>query len=140
MRKSAFCICENKDLINCAVTAQQFNAHVFAIRIVLSLHFLSPKFQASIFYDCTARFVSNLVGNPEDLFSHSEAHLVVCETATSSHCSFFAKSPYIILSEPPSLSQSLVRYCPVSHNVSWYDVFLQYYSPKGRCFQTILYV
>ena len=28
----------------------------------------------AIFCDCTARFVSDLVGNPEDRFSHDEAH------------------------------------------------------------------
>ena len=29
----------------------------------------------AIFYGCTARFVSNLVGNPEDRFSHVAAHI-----------------------------------------------------------------
>ena len=29
----------------------------------------------AIFSDCTAGFVSDLVGNPEDLFSHNEAHM-----------------------------------------------------------------
>ena len=44
VRKPAFCICENKDAdqlhSNCC-------AFVFAIRIVPSLYFLNPKFQAS---------------------------------------------------------------------------------------------
>ena len=43
MRKLAFCICENKD----AVTAKLISAFVFATRIVQSLYFLNPKFQAS---------------------------------------------------------------------------------------------
>ena len=43
MRKSAFCICENKD----AVTVQLISAFVFAIRIVQFLYYLNPKFQAS---------------------------------------------------------------------------------------------
>ena len=30
-----------------------------------------------MFYDCTARFMSDLVGNPEDRFSHNEAHIKV---------------------------------------------------------------
>ena len=52
------------------------SAFVFATRIVQSLYFLSPKFQASsIFCGFTARFVSNLVGNPEDRFSHTEAQI-----------------------------------------------------------------
>ena len=42
MRKPVFCICENKD-------ADQLrgNILVFAIRIVQSLYYLNPKFQAS---------------------------------------------------------------------------------------------
>ena len=58
MRKSAFCICENKDpdqlhsavtaqLISASVTAQLISAFVFPARIVKSLFFLNPKFQAS---------------------------------------------------------------------------------------------
>ena len=31
----------------------------------------------AIFCGCTARFVSDLVGNPEDRFSHNEAHIYV---------------------------------------------------------------
>ena len=60
-------------------TKAQISAFVFASRIVQSLNFLNPKFQASsyIFYGCTARFVSDLVGNPEDGFSHNEAHIVL---------------------------------------------------------------
>ena len=59
MRKPAFCICENKD----AVTAKLISTFVFATLIVLSLYFLS--------------FVSDLVGNPEDRFSHNEALIIV---------------------------------------------------------------
>ena len=29
----------------------------------------------ALFFDFTARFVSDLVGNPEDRFSHNEAHI-----------------------------------------------------------------
>ena len=46
MRKPAFCICENKD-------ADQLRSKPLAIFCV-----------------CTARFVSDLVGNPDDRFSH----------------------------------------------------------------------
>ena len=32
-------------------------------------------FNTSIFCGCTARFVSDLIGNPEDRFSQNEAHM-----------------------------------------------------------------
>ena len=47
MRKPAFCICENKDADQLPVTAKLISAFVFATRIVHSLFFLNPKFQAS---------------------------------------------------------------------------------------------
>ena len=47
MRKPAFCICEKKTQISFAVTAKLISAFVFAIRIVQSLYYLNPKFQAS---------------------------------------------------------------------------------------------
>ena len=43
MRKTDFCICENKD----ADQLRGYSAFVFATRIVQSLYFLNPKFQAS---------------------------------------------------------------------------------------------
>ena len=77
MRKPAFCICENKDADQLAVTAKLISAFVFATRIVQSLFFLDPNFKPlAIFRGCTARFVSDLVGNPEDRFSHNEAHII----------------------------------------------------------------
>ena len=47
MRKTAFCICETKTQISCAVTVQLISTFVFATRIVQSLYYLNPKFQAS---------------------------------------------------------------------------------------------
>ena len=47
MRKPAFCICENKDADQLRGTAKLISAFVFATRIVESLYFLNPKFQAS---------------------------------------------------------------------------------------------
>ena len=47
MRKPDFCICENKDAYQFRVTAKLISAFVFATRIVQSLFFLNPKFQAS---------------------------------------------------------------------------------------------
>ena len=45
MRKPAFCICENKDPD--AVTTELISDFVFATRILQSLYFLNPKYQAS---------------------------------------------------------------------------------------------
>ena len=42
-----FAYAKTKTQISCAVTAQLISAFVFAIRIVQSLNFLNPKFQAS---------------------------------------------------------------------------------------------
>ena len=57
--------------ISCVV-----RAFVFTTQIVLSLYLLNPRFQASghplWLY---SPVVSNLVGNPEDRFSHDAAQL-----------------------------------------------------------------
>ena len=47
VRKPAFCICENKDTDQLAVTAKLISAFVFATRIVQYLLSLNTKFQAS---------------------------------------------------------------------------------------------
>ena len=50
VRKPAFCICEfakTKTRISFAVTAKLISAIFFATRIVQSLHYINPKFQAS---------------------------------------------------------------------------------------------
>ena len=75
MRKPAFAYAKTKTQISFAVTAKLISAFVFATRIVQSLYSLNPKIQAprAIFCGCTARFVSDLVGNPEDRFSQNEA-------------------------------------------------------------------
>ena len=77
MRKTASCICENKDadqLRGNREAAKLIGAFVFATRILQSLYFINSKFQA-IFCGCTVWFVWGLVGNPEDRFSHNEAQL-----------------------------------------------------------------
>ena len=65
-----------KTQISFAVTAKLISVFVFATWIVQSLFYLNPKFQASS-YLCgfTAWFVSDLVGNPEDRFSHNETQM-----------------------------------------------------------------
>ena len=73
MRKPAFGICENKD-------AKLISAFVFATYNVDSTIPLLPKYEIkslAILCDCTACCVWDLVGNPEDRFSHNEAHISV---------------------------------------------------------------
>ena len=61
MRKPDFCLCENKD-------ADQICACVFATQSTISL-LKSRNFKLLACCDCTGRFMSDLVGNNEDLFS-----------------------------------------------------------------------
>ena len=75
MRKLAFCICQNKDADQLRSTCEADHAFVFATRIVQSLFYLNFK-PLAMFCDCTARFVSDLVGNPEDRFSQNEAQIL----------------------------------------------------------------
>ena len=70
-----FAYAKTKTQVSFAVTAKLISAFVFATRIVQSLYFLNPNFKLlTISCGCTARFVSDLVENPEDWFSHNEAH------------------------------------------------------------------
>ena len=72
-----FAYVKTKAQVSCAVTAQLISAFVFAKRIVQSLYFLNfiHNFKPlAILSGCTAWFVSDLVGNPEDWFSHTKAH------------------------------------------------------------------
>ena len=74
MRKSVFCIRENKDvdqLRGNREADQRLCFRFMASRIPLLFKPLS------IFCGCTARFVSELVGSPEDWFSHNEAHILL---------------------------------------------------------------
>ena len=72
MRKPAFCICENKDADQLRGNREADQRLCF--RYTDSTIPLLP-WHLAIFCDCTARFVSDLVGNPEDRFSHNEAHI-----------------------------------------------------------------
>ena len=78
MRKPAFCICENKDADQLRGNREADQRLCF--RYTDSTTPLLPKSEISIkplaiLCGCTARFVSYLVGNPEDRFSHNEAHM-----------------------------------------------------------------
>ena len=76
MRKPDVCLCKNKgagQLCSNCTADQRLCVH----NTVSKIHLLSnPKFQLlSIFCSCTDRFVSDLVGNPEDQFSRVAAHI-----------------------------------------------------------------
>ena len=71
-----FAYAKTKTQISFAVNAKLISVFVFATWIVQSLYFLNPKFKPlAIFCGSTARFVSDLVGNPKDRFSHNEAQI-----------------------------------------------------------------
>ena len=77
MKKPAFVYAKKKKTqISFAVTAKLISAFVFATGIVQSFYFLNPKYQASWdFLWLHSLLVSDLVGNPEDRFSHVGAHI-----------------------------------------------------------------
>ena len=78
MRKPDFRICENKDADQLRGNREADQRLCF--RYTDSTIPLLPKSEIlgplAIFYGCAAWFVSDLVGNPEDRFSHVEAQLV----------------------------------------------------------------
>ena len=80
VRKPLFCICENKG-------ADQLRGNHAADQH-LRFHYIDPsasKIQnlkpLAVFCDCTAQFVSDIVGNPEDKFSHDTAHFVLFQNS-----------------------------------------------------------
>ena len=79
MRKLAFCICENKavDQLCGNHTADQRLCFRFIDGTIPLLHDIyGISKPLAIFCESTARFASDLVGNPEVWFSHNEAHLI----------------------------------------------------------------
>ena len=76
MRKMAFCICENKvsDQLRSNCTADQHLCFRYTDSTIPLLPLQNFK-PLAIFCGCTAQFVSDLVGNPEDRFSHNEAQI-----------------------------------------------------------------
>ena len=76
MRKPTICIGENKDADQLRVTAKLISAFVFATRIVQSLFYLYPKFQASHIFLCLCSLICvGPVQKPHCWFSHEAAHL-----------------------------------------------------------------
>ena len=84
--KTGFLHMQKKAQIHCTVTAQPISAFIFAIRVIQTLYYLNPKFQASghplWLY---GPICVDLVGNPEDRFSHNEAQVIldICTTYPS---------------------------------------------------------
>ena len=98
MRKPDFCICENKD-------ADQLRGNREADQRLCFRHMdsaipLLSKLLAIC--GCTARFVCDLVGYPEDRFSHNEAHFM----SLASFCS----RPDCILPSSNTTTQSTVKF------------------------------
>ena len=79
MRKQAFCICENKDadqLRGNREADQRLCFHYIDSTIPLLRSYIRNFKPLAILCGCTAWFVSDLVENPEDRFSHNEAQIV----------------------------------------------------------------
>ena len=80
MRNPAFCIFENKDadqLRGYREADQRLCFRYTDTRIPLLSKYEISSLQPSSVLSCTARFVSDLVGNPEDRFSQKEAHMLL---------------------------------------------------------------
>ena len=75
-----FCICENKDADqlrgNREADQRLFFRYMESIILLVTSKIRNFK-PLAIFRRCTARFVWDLVGNPEDRFSHNEAQMVL---------------------------------------------------------------
>ena len=73
VNKPDFCLCENKDADRLRGNREADQRLCFHYTDSTIRLLLNTKFQA---FSCTARFVSDLVGNSEDRFSHHEAHFI----------------------------------------------------------------
>ena len=78
MRKPAFCICENKDADQLRGNREADQRLCFRyIDSTIPLLSTYENFKPlAIICDSTARFVWDLVGNPEDRFSQNEAYCI----------------------------------------------------------------
>ena len=76
MRNLDFCICKKKEADQLRGNRKADQRLCFRYTDSTIPLFLKSNFKPlSIFCGCTARFVSDLVGNPEDRFSHNKAHI-----------------------------------------------------------------
>ena len=76
-----FCICENKDAdqLRGNREADQRLCFRYIGSTIPQLSKSNDFKPLAIFCGCTAQFVSDLVENPEDQFSHNEAQLIIIE-------------------------------------------------------------
>ena len=89
MRKPDFCICENKGADQLCGNRTTYQRLYFP--------YTDSAIPLSIFCGCTAWFVSDLVGNPEDRFSHNrEAHLIDEFIAAAEECLTGRQWPLVI--------------------------------------------
>ena len=77
MRKPAFAYAKTKTKISFALTVRCFRYTGSTIPLLSKSEIFKPL---AIFCDCTAGFVSDQVGNPEDWFSHNEVHISSIES------------------------------------------------------------
>ena len=75
VRKPDFRICENKDADQLRGNREADQRLCFRCTDS-TIPLLSKSEISSHLGDCAARFMSDLVGNPEDRFSHNEAHFI----------------------------------------------------------------
>ena len=85
--KPDFAYANNKAQISLAVTASLILSFVFATQIILLFTFTwNLTFKLLVcFIDCTGRFVSYLVGNPEDRLSRVAAQLFYIRDFDTNH-------------------------------------------------------
>ena len=74
MKKPAFEYAKPKRQIRCVLTAQLISAFVIATCIVRSLYCLNPKC-SSYLQRLYSPVSTDLVGNPDNRFSHDEAQM-----------------------------------------------------------------
>ena len=74
MRKPAFCICENKDTDQLRSNREADQRLCFRYMDSTIPLLFEPL---AILCGCTARFVLDLVGKPEDRFSRVAAHIII---------------------------------------------------------------
>ena len=88
MRKPDFCICEIQDADRLRGNHEADQRLCFRCTDGTIPNYLNPKFQASShLLWMYSRLVWDLVGNPEDRFSHNEVHIYdkVCFSAWSNY-------------------------------------------------------
>ena len=81
MRKPDFCLCENKgaDQLRSNCEADQRLCFHY-VDSTISLLLKTENFNLlDFFWNCTGRFVSDLVGNPEDRFSRVAAQICLMQ-------------------------------------------------------------